>query len=231
MLASTSGRKKPDAPIAQTSGKRPAGTVMLDKPVTSFVIPTVKAECSFDQALTDITFGPPEEADMIDGETKETFQTGRVPVMQAKQLIGYVPLPLRYRQVWLELSYQIVLHTQMWNLWAAEEKKLKRKTMKDKAAILRQNSGAVVTQYTLARLMAVDELVSWQHETSEAGKERVSTLIEWKIRWYRDWFDYNYAQVSATATGAKFLKADPIRVENRAFFGELNSSPLMVILF
>ncbi|KAG2059844.1 hypothetical protein BDR06DRAFT_1062616 [Suillus hirtellus] len=193
MLASTSGRKNPNTPKAQMSGKWPAGTVMLDNPITSFVIPRVKAECSFNQAMTNITFGPPEEADMIDSKTKQTFQTGQVPVMKAKQLIGYV---------WLELSYQIVLHTQMWKLWAAEEKKLKRKTMKEKAATLCQNSSAVVTQYTLARLMAVDELVAWRHETSEAGKERVAPA------------------------GAKFLKADPIRVENRVFFkSEWNVDP------
>jgi hypothetical protein len=165
-----------------------------------------------------VTFRPPEETEVFDLETQEVFQTCRIPVFQHKKLRGYVPLPLRYQRVWLELCYCIVLYTQMWRLWAKEEQNATRKTRKEKAAILRQNSGALVAQHRLARLLAVDELVSWSHDTTTSGQERVRVLDEWKIRWSRDWFNTTYDRISRS--DYKFLNADPIRPENRQFLGE-----------
>jgi hypothetical protein len=195
-----------------------ATTVQLPYAITSFAIPTINAECIIDETETVVTYRPPEVTDIVDHETREIFQTARVPVMKGEAQIGYIPLPMRYQAVWLELSYCIVLYTQMWRLWAQEEKNAKRKSQRENAAILRRNCGAFVAQHMLARLLAVDELVSLSHDTVTPGEERVRILDEWKIRWCRDWFNTTYDEVART--GAKFLNADPIRPENQAFFGE-----------
>ncbi|KAG2062888.1 hypothetical protein BDR04DRAFT_1123634, partial [Suillus decipiens] len=198
-----------------TSGKRPAGTVLLDEPIASFMIPSLNAECVFEQTDAEVRFLASEETDVVDGKTKETFRTCRVPIMGGDWLIGYIPLPMRYQRTWLELSYCIVIHTQMWCLWAVEEKD-STKSLKQKAATLRQNIEALVAQHMLARLLVVDKMVSYVRGTTIPGKESVRSLNEWKIRWCRDWFNTTYNQ--AVSTGQRFLQADPIRAENRALF-------------
>ncbi|KAG2121484.1 hypothetical protein DEU56DRAFT_918170 [Suillus clintonianus] len=191
-------------------------TVPLLHPITSFAIPTVNAECALDETATEVSYRPPEVTDVIDFATGETFQTCRVPVVQSKRLSGYVPLPIRYQAVWLQLTYCIILYTNMRRLWEEEEQKNTRRASKENAAILRKNSGALVAQHMLARLLAVDELVSLSHDTSIPGNESVRILDEWKIRWSRDWFNTTYDKVFAA--GAKFLNADPIPQENVELF-------------
>ncbi|KAG2121487.1 hypothetical protein DEU56DRAFT_760665 [Suillus clintonianus] len=198
-----------------TGGKRPAGTVLLQEPLTSFLIPNVRAECIIKDETKLFKYCQPEDVDAVDCEDDEVTQTCRIPVFQGKSFIGYVPLPPRYRAVWLQLSYYIVVYTQMWKLWGAEAKSAKRQS-KAKTTLLRQSTGALVAQHMTARLMAVDELVSLAHDLSTPRKERVRILDEWKIRMDRDWFSKTYEQVAVG--GAQFLSIDPIRAENRALF-------------
>ncbi|KAG2108284.1 hypothetical protein DEU56DRAFT_760667 [Suillus clintonianus] len=197
-------------------GKRPAATVPLAKPITFFAIPLVNAEWILDESATEVSYRAPEVTDVIDFASGEKFQTCRVPVVKGKRVTGYVPLPMRYVGVWLQLSYTIVLYTHMWRLWSEEEEESTRKTSKAKAAILRQNSGAMVAQHMLARLLAVDELVSLSHDTTRPGEEHVRILDEWKIRWTRDWFTSTYDDI--VGSGAKFLNADPVSPENQELF-------------
>jgi hypothetical protein len=70
----------------------------------------------------------------------------------------------------------------------------------------------LVVQHMLARLLAVDELVSWSHDTDTSGQERVLALDEWKICSSHNWFNISYEQVPSR--DHKFLNADPIRPEN-----------------
>lgn len=206
----------PGNPI--TSGKRPAGTVLLKEPIKRFRIPTVKAEGIMDDSMDFVTYCAPEEIDVIEAETGEKYQTCRIPVMMNNKLRGFVPLPRRYEGVWLELAYNIVMFRSTWRLWAEEERKTKRKQQKENAATLRRTTGTQVAQHMLARLIAVRELVSWEHDTEKAGQERVLTLDEWKIRSSRDWFNISFDKVQVA--DRKFLAADPIRAENLVLFGK-----------
>ncbi|KAG1746874.1 hypothetical protein EDB19DRAFT_1826262 [Suillus lakei] len=74
----------------------------------------MNAECIFDERVTAVTYRAPEE------------------LMQGTTLIGFIPLPTRYQTVWLELSYCIVLYTQMWRLWADEEATASRRVLEGK---------------------------------------------------------------------------------------------------
>ncbi|KAG2354487.1 hypothetical protein BDR07DRAFT_1382224 [Suillus spraguei] len=196
-----------------SSWDNPAGS-----PIASFAIPSVNAECDFQPTDREFRFLPPEDVDVIEANTQHRTQTCRVPVMEGETMVGYIPLPLRYRAAWLHLSYTIVADTQTWSLWAAEEEAAKKKTSKEYAIFMRQNSGAGVAQDMLARLLVVDELVAWAYDASHGGKASVRVLDEWKIRWSRDWFNISYEQ--AFATGGKFLQADPINLGNTALFEE-----------
>jgi hypothetical protein len=106
----------------------------------------------------------------------------------------------------------------MWGLWAKEEQNATRKMRKEKAVILCQDSSALVVQHRLARLLAMDKLVSWLHNTSTSGQERVRVLDEWKIHWSHNLFTTTYNRISCSEY--KFLNADPIRPENWQFLSE-----------
>ncbi|KAG2121486.1 hypothetical protein DEU56DRAFT_918172 [Suillus clintonianus] len=189
--------------------------VLLTHPLLSFEIPTVNAECVFEQTATPFRYGRPEEVNIINSRTKGVCQICRVPVFKGERFKGYVPLPLQYQPVWLELSYYIILSTQMWNLWAEEERK-SRRPRKQQAKILRKNSGALVAQHMISRLLALDLLLEYPMD-HWIGEERVLILDEWKIRASRDWFNLSFER--ALAEGSKFLEADPTRPENKTFFG------------
>lgn len=196
----------------------PPRMISLANPITSFLIPTVTAECIADKTLDTVIYRPPEEVEVIDEKTRKTFKTCRVPVTENQRLSGYIPLPKRYLKVWLELSYYIVVYSNVWRLWKKEEEKARRKVQKEKAAFLRLNTGTLLAQHRLARLLTVQELIGRPHDASTPGRERVRTLDEWKVRLSRDWFNITCEEVPGEDIA--FLKMDPIAPENRRFFGE-----------
>ncbi|KAG2045668.1 hypothetical protein BDR06DRAFT_978046, partial [Suillus hirtellus] len=201
---------KPDLPVPP---------VRLQKPMRSFSIPIVRAELVMDESLTNlgtqITYCAPEEVVAFDFGTRRKHTTCRVPVMEGGRLRGYVPLPMRYRDIWLELSYNIVLLMNIWELWSKEEGKPLRPKEKKMATACRQNVGTLLVQYMLARLLVVEELVSLSYNI-EPGEECVKSLNEWKVRMLRDWFDMTHSE--AKADGSEFMRADPASIENKAFF-------------
>ncbi|KAG1819397.1 hypothetical protein DFJ58DRAFT_850203 [Suillus subalutaceus] len=198
---------------------RPVPPVRLRKPMACFSIPLIRAELVMDESLTNlgtlITYSAPQEVVAVDFDTRMEHTTCRVPVMEGGQLRGYVPLPMRYRDVWLELSYNIVLLINIWRLWSKEEGKALNSKEKKMATTCRQNAGTLLVQYMLARLLAVEELVGLNYNT-DPGEERVKVLNEWKVRMVRDWFYMTYSE--AEADGPEFLHADPVSLENKAFF-------------
>jgi hypothetical protein len=181
-----------------------------------------------DETFKSVAYLQPEVTEVIDSLSGERVEICRVAVMEDKVLRGYIPLPMRYEAVWLELSYNIVVYTNIWRLWAEEEEHARRQSQKQKAGMLRRTTGTLVAQHMLARLHAVLELVGW-HDTEPSGQERVITLDEWKIRSCRDWFNLSYEQVPSK--DLKFLNADPIKPENRVFFGEFVSRGRVPTLF
>jgi hypothetical protein len=173
-----------------------------------------------DESLTNlgtlITYCAPQEVVAVDSHTKKKHTTCRVPVMEGGKLKGYVPLPMRYREIWLELCYNIVLLINVWKLWSKEEEKAVKPKEKKMATACRRNVGTLLVQYMLARLLAVEELVSLSYNT-DPGEERVKVLNEWKVRMLRDWFYMTHSE--AMADGPEFMCADPVSAENKAFFG------------
>ncbi|KAG1725963.1 hypothetical protein EDB19DRAFT_1833583 [Suillus lakei] len=147
----------------------------------------MNVECIFDERVTAMTYRALEERRrVVNPETRQDILTSCMPIMQGTTLIGFIPLPMQYQAVWLELSYCIVLYTQMWRLWADEEATASRRVQKENAALLHQNCGALVAQHMLARLLTVDQLVSLTYDAT-AEDESIPILDEWKTHWSHDW--------------------------------------------
>ncbi|KAG1834969.1 hypothetical protein DFJ58DRAFT_847499 [Suillus subalutaceus] len=207
---------------AMNATRRNSTTVPLRQPITSFAIPLVHAEVVMDDWLknddTRITYGEPQENEV---ETTESYKMCQVPVFEGGRKQGFVPLPLRYRDVWLELSYNIVLCSNLWELWLEEGmKKLKGKKV-DMVVTCRQNTGAMLVQHMLTRCLVVEQLLKLDYLT-EPGKESIPLLDEWKIRMCRDWLNKDYDE--AFVEGREFLVADPVTAANKVFFGKLVAS-------
>ncbi|KAG1785205.1 uncharacterized protein HD556DRAFT_1450954 [Suillus plorans] len=185
--------------LSATNATRHSTAVPLRKPITSFAIPLVHAEIVMDDSLknddTWITYREPQEIEIIQVGTTEPYKMCRVPVFEGGRKRGFVPLPLRYRDLWLELSYNIVLCSNLWELWKEE--------------------GTMLVQHMLTRRLVVEQLLKLDYLT-EPGKESVPLLDEWKIRMCRDWWNKSYDE--AFAEGRKFLSADPVTAPNKAFF-------------
>ncbi|KAG1847011.1 hypothetical protein DFJ58DRAFT_843328 [Suillus subalutaceus] len=171
---------------------RPVPPVRLRRSIACFSIPLIRAELVMDESLTNlgtlITYSAPQEVVAVDFDTRMEHTTCRVPVMEGGQLRG---------------------------LWSKEEGKALNSKEKKMATTCRQNAGTLLVQYMLARLLAVEELVGLNYNT-DPGEERVKVLNEWKVRMVRDWFYMTYSE--AEADGPEFLHADPVNLENKAFF-------------
>lgn len=201
--------------------RRHSAAVQLRQPITSFAIPLVQAEVVMDDSLknddTRIAYGEPQETEVIHVKDKRSYKMCRVPVFEGRQKRGFVPLPLRHRDVWLELSYYIALCSNVWELWQEEGRKKLKGKKADMVVACRQNTGAMLVQHMLTRRLAVEQLLKLDYIT-EPGKESVPLLDEWKIRMCRDWLNKSYNE--AFAEGREFLAADPVTAENKAFFGK-----------
>jgi hypothetical protein len=205
--------------------RRNSAAVQLRQPITSFTIPLVHAEVVMDDSLkndnTRITYGEPQETEVIEVKAKGSYKMCRVPVFEGGRKRGFVPLPLRHRDVWLELSYYIALCSNVWELWQEEGRKKLKGKMAEMVVSCRQNTGAMLVQHMLTRRLAVEQLLKLDYVT-EPGKESVPLLDEWKIRMCRDWLNKSYNE--AFAEGREFLAADPVTTANKAFFGKLIAS-------
>ncbi|KAG1760799.1 hypothetical protein EDD22DRAFT_848224 [Suillus occidentalis] len=148
------------AAIWTTSGKQLARVIPFTNPITSFNIPGIVVECAFSHTDVDVSFGALEEIEVVHPRTKEKYNTCRISVSINKVVVGYIPLPLQYRETWLELSYNNKLYYQMWDLWEKEYQKATSKSEKEKCKILHKTTSIVVAQHSISRLLAIEELLT-----------------------------------------------------------------------
>jgi hypothetical protein len=83
----------------------------------------------------------------------------------------------------------------MWKLWSDETENAAKKSVKDKCMILYKNSGTVVTQHKLMKLLVIEELLILSLEALAPEEESVRILNEWRIHWCCDWLTLNNKQV------------------------------------
>ncbi|KAG2060954.1 hypothetical protein BDR06DRAFT_1048996 [Suillus hirtellus] len=202
-----------------TTARLNSAAVPLRQPLTSFAIPLVHAEIVMDDSLKNnnnkITYKEPQKTKVIWVKNRESYKMCRVPVFEGGKKRGFVPLPLRYRDVWLELSYNIVLCTNIWELWLEEGKKKLKGKKASMVATCRKNTGSMLVQHMLTRWLVVEQLLKLDY-LMEPGKESVPLLDEWKIHMCHDWWNKGYNE--AFAEGHKFLSVDPVTAANKAFF-------------
>ncbi|KAG1724055.1 uncharacterized protein EDB91DRAFT_1255426 [Suillus paluster] len=156
----------------------------LTQAISSFSILINRTEAVLDNFLMDhtlyLTYGTPEDLQVIDLDDKKPYTMWRVPVKQDGQVFGYVPLPFRYKDLWLELYYNVVGYATIWKLWNDKCKK---------------NSGMMLVTHMHVRLMAVDQLVVMHHNV-KPGVECVPILDKWKVWHLHDWFSMTFLEAS-----------------------------------
>ncbi|KAG1840046.1 hypothetical protein F4604DRAFT_1940337 [Suillus subluteus] len=110
---------------AAKSAEKCASTISgaLPQPIRDFRIPVSKAELSMGQwdarAPQRIHYGVPELISYGAGDNPQ-LEFLRVPAMKDRRIIGYVPLPTRYRSSWVYLCYCVEYWLAVWKCWDEE---------------------------------------------------------------------------------------------------------------
>ncbi|KAG1853377.1 hypothetical protein F4604DRAFT_1686374 [Suillus subluteus] len=217
-------RKQRRAMTAAKSAEKRASTISgaLPQPIRDFRIPVSKAELSMGQwdarAPQRIHYGVPELISYGAGDNPQ-LEFLRVPAMKDRRIIGYVPLPTRYRSSWVYLCYCVEYWLAVWKCWDGESKKNKKKqkntkTQKERADLIdtsRKNAGARFLQAMLARRIVLEECIA-----NGVNDERIKSLDEFLIRDHRDWLFVEFDELPDDAD--MYLAADPLHQGNNKMF-------------
>ncbi|KAG1853360.1 hypothetical protein F4604DRAFT_1686362 [Suillus subluteus] len=196
----------------------------LPEPICIFRIPVTKAELSMDQwdaqAPHRIHYGVPQLMN-YGAEDAGPLECLRVPVLKDQRLLGYVPLPTRYRSSWVYLCYCVEYWLSIWKCWDKESKRKQRKTKKtniktqeERAGLVdtsRKNAGSRFLQAMVARRAVLEECM-----TNGVNDERIKSLDEFIIRNHRDWLFMEFDELPDDAD--KYLRADPLHAGNKKLF-------------
>ncbi|KAG1837450.1 hypothetical protein DFJ58DRAFT_734343 [Suillus subalutaceus] len=209
---------------AMNAAKHAVISRALPEPIRIFRIPVTKAELSMDkwdaQAPHRIHYGVPQLMN-YGAEDTGRFECLRVPVLKDQRLLGYVPLPTRYRSSWVYLCYCVEYWLSIWKCWDEESKRKQKKTKKtniktqeERAGLVdtsRKNAGSRFLQAMVARRAVLEECM-----TNGVNDERIESLDEFIIRNHRDWLFMEFDELPDDAD--KYLQADPLHAGNKKLF-------------
>lgn len=160
-----------------------------DEPIEDFIIPSVHRDMDesiwkkHEQSI--VWYGIPEENHYMDSEGASN-QRCRIPVFSAtKVLLGYVPLPSRYKPAWIYLCKHVTFRLCEWKLWVAESKMSRSRVPADISLELRRDSGTKLLQYFTIRRIIVNELLHAKKD--KKGKDQLNVFDEYIIRESWDW--------------------------------------------
>jgi hypothetical protein len=204
---------------AKSAAKRAAVSRALPQSLHDFCIPVTKAELSMDlwdaRALHRIYYGVPEHVKYGAGDTSQ-LEFLRVPAIKDQRLVGYVPLPIKYRSSWVYLCHCVEYWLAVWKCWDGESKKKKKtKAQRDRAELVatsRKNAGARFLEAMVARRTVLEECMA-----NGVNDGRVTSLDEFLIRDNRDWLFTEFDELPDDAD--RYLEADPLHPDNKALFG------------
>lgn len=134
-----------------------------------------------------------------------------------KNSLGFIPLPLRYRDHWIQLCYTIV-HTRCeWDAWVEAVPSGHNIRGLDQIAIrhIANQNGARLLHYLTVRRRIVDELLS--HTMAADGADHLDIFDEFLIRDAKGWLWKEYKELSSTER--VWMKADPAHPQNAPHFG------------
>jgi len=189
----------------------------LSRPITSFRIPVNNAALpDEDWGAYHVRYGMPViKLHRYRGD-EEPHEACQVPVYIGSQPTVYLPLPMRYRDAWVLLSYRIVYWANIRDFWKAETQKNLPPKKKEIARFMMPNCAVRLLTHILARRLAAEQLLTLEWQQQEFGKELVSVLDEYLIRDRRDLLFTKFGDVPKR--DVKFLKSDPCNPLNDKLF-------------
>jgi hypothetical protein len=201
-----------------TAGKAAAKHVAISRalplPIQDFRIPVSKAELPMDvwdlRAPHRIHYGIPERV-KYGAEDQGQVEFLRVPASKEGLLVGYVPLPIKYRSSWVYLCYCVEYWLAVWKCWDVQSKKKMQRNRKELVVISRKNAGARFLEAMVARRAVVEECL-----IKDLNQGRINTLDEFLIRDQRDWLFLEFDELPEDAD--RYLEADPLHAENKMLF-------------
>jgi hypothetical protein len=145
-----------------------------------------------------------------------------------EQSLGYLPLPQRYSEAWVQLCYTVVYWMTQWKAWVNELAQPPRSKEQPPQMVQDcvDNSGARFLQYLVTRRLIIDELL--QHPMEKDGSDQLDVFDEYLIRERFNWLWTDFSDIPASKRGS--LQLDPAHPENKAMFGRWHLSNLKLAL-
>lgn len=156
-----------------------------------------------------------------------TYTRCRVEAFTAdEQLLGYLPLPRRYAEAWVQLCYTVVYWMAQWKAWVNELAQLPRSKEQPPQMVQDcvNNSGARFLQYLVIRRLIVDELL--QHPMARDESDQLKVFDEYLIRERFNWLWTDFSEIPVRKRGS--LQLDPVHPENKGMFGMWPLSDLKI---
>jgi hypothetical protein len=203
---------------AKSAAKHAVASRLLLRPIRAFRIPVTRAKLSMDQwdayAPQRFFYGVPMH---IKYGAENQLECFRIPVTKEQHLVGYVIIPMIYKETWRYLCRCVEYWLAIWKCWDGELKKSKKKTktQRDRAHLVDiscKNAGARFLEAMVARRTVVADCMA-----SIFNNGRIPSLDEFIIRNKRDWLFTEFDELPDDAD--KYLKADPLHPDNKALFG------------
>lgn len=171
-------------------------------------------------------YGMPTEVECIHPEGG-TYKRCQVEAFnQAGQAVGYLPLPRRYSQAWIQLCYAIVYWLSTWKAWLDELGRPPRVRQQpgDLVQLCIDNTGTRLIKYLHIRRLIVDELLHHRMSQNESDDE-LDIFDEYLIRDRYDWLWQDFGDIPEKMLYV--LNLDPVHPSNEGIFSESLRSPLI----
>jgi hypothetical protein len=132
--------------------------------------------------------------------------------------LGFLPLPHRYAEAWVQLCYSVVYWMSTWKAWVGEVGKMHRVRQQPQDLVEDgvNNSGTRFLKYLVIRRMIVDELL--RHPMSSSEDDELDVFDEYLIR---DRFDWLWSEIDdIPEIQEDYLGLDPVHEKNKGIFSK-----------
>ena len=188
--------------------------------LSAFVIPSVGQAIGVgdwaSREPNEVWYGLPEEG-LYSHPNGGKYKRCRIEAFTGERSLGYLPLPRRYAQAWVQLCYTVVYWRTQWKAWVDELARPPR-SQEQPAQMVQDcvnNSGARFLQYLVIRRLIIDELL--QHPMAKDGSDELEVFDEYLIRERFNWLWKDFRGIPASKRSS--LRLDPVHPKNKGIFG------------
>ena len=176
--------------------------------LSAFVIPSVGQAIGIGDwalcELNEVWYGLPEEG-LYSHPHGGKYKHCHIKAFTGKQSLGYLPLPQRYAEVWVQLCYMLVCWRTQWTAWV------------DKLAWLpwsQEQPTLCFLQYLVIQHLIINECL--QHPMAKDRSNELEVSNKYLIWEWFNWLWKDFRDIPASKCSSFWL--DPVHPKNKGIF-------------